>query len=80
MWIDFEHRHYCASCDLVWEHDPGNAAGRPASRFLSHTCPGCGSPEVLIYEGPKPVNVSHYSSRVRIALEARRGQTVGAGI
>ena len=85
--LDFEHKHRCAECRLVWEHDPGTGVGlaqpkryRPPSRGLSHFCPGCGGVELQIYEGPEAVNVSHYAAWTRPQPGVGHGQTVGARV
>lgn len=85
--LDFEHRHRCEGCQLVWEHDPGTGIGnvpakqyRPASRGLSHCCPGCGSSVLHIYEGPQRINVSHYAAWTRPLGVMKHGQAVGAGV
>jgi hypothetical protein len=94
---DFPHKHICEPCGLVWEHDPGTGLGsmraedyRPPSRGVSHTCPGCGEPRVVIYFGGKPVNVSHIFADISIQVRRnaaawgeefeRSGQTVGHGV
>jgi hypothetical protein len=44
--LDFEHRHRCEGCQLVWEHDPGTGVGNGNNRHHNGgglTAPHCGS-------------------------------------
>lgn len=86
--VDFEHKHRCEPCDLVWEHDPGSGLGvkrgkyRPPSAALSHFCPGCSEPEFRMYFGELPVNVSHLPQLPWAYQrgEVPHGQAVGVGV
>lgn len=46
---NYPHAHVCEDCNVVWFHDPLDAAMRdPMVHALAHSCPKCGAEEYFV--------------------------------